>query len=133
MTARSASDLLEDLRRQGVRLEADGLNLRVDAPASAITAEDREALAGSKPQLLKLLHRERKKLEEADRRGLIIKWAKEPGYITLHDPTTGDWHEVLASECPPWVLDAAKAHSRRKKDRETTSDKAQSRALEAAR
>jgi hypothetical protein len=129
MTSRTASELLEDLRSRGVRLEADGLNLRVDAPAGAITAEDREALAEAKPQFLKLLHRERKKLEDAARRGLVVRWAREPGYVSLHDPTTGDWHEVLASGCPPWVVDAAKAHSRRKKEAEAT----QSPPLEAAR
>jgi len=51
-------------------------------------------------------------LEEAERIGLVIKWSKEPSYIAIHDPTTGDWHEVLAPECPPWVIEDARAHKR---------------------
>ncbi len=113
----SAGALLEKLRECGVRVEADGLTLRVDAPEEADTAELREALREHKRALIRLLERERRRLEEADRRGLIIKWAKEPGYISLHDPTTGDWHEVKASECPPWVLDDARAHHRRRKEK----------------
>ncbi|ABG05196.1 hypothetical protein Rxyl_2266 [Rubrobacter xylanophilus DSM 9941] len=99
-----------------MRLEADGLSLHVDAPTGVLTDEDRGALAKEKPQLLKLLHRERRRLEEADRRGLVIRWAREPGYIAIHDPTTGEWHEVPASGCPPWILESAKAHSRRARE-----------------
>lgn len=109
----SARTLLEDLRERDVRLEADGLMLRVDAPADADTEELRSALREHKRALIRLLERERKRLEEADCRGLIIKWAREPGYIALHDPTTGEWHEVKASECPPSMVESAKAHNRR--------------------
>ena len=109
----STAALLEDMHQRGVRLEADGLTLRVDAPEEAVTDELRRTLREHKRALIRHLERERKRLEEADRRGLVIKWAKEPGYIALHDPTTGEWHEVLSSECPPWVLEDAKAHRRR--------------------
>ncbi len=95
-----------------MRLEADGLSLRVDAPEGALTEEVRQKLADNKQQLLKLLYRERKRLEEADRRGLVIKWSREPGYIALHDPTTGEWHEVRASECPLWIVDEARMYRR---------------------
>lgn len=104
----SARPLLEDLRERDVRLEADGLMLRVDAPAKADTDELRSALREHKRALIRLLERERKRLEEADRRGLII---------SLHDPTTGEWHEVKASECPPSIVESAKAHHRRGKER----------------
>lgn len=105
--------LLEELRGRDVLLEAEGLTLHVDAPAGVLTDEERGALAENKPQLLKLLHWERKRLEEADRRGLVIKWAREPGWISLHDSTTGEWHEIKASECPPSIVESAKTHHRR--------------------
>lgn len=108
--------LLEDLRERDVRLKADGLSLYVDAPAGVLTGEDKWNLAGNKQQLLKLLHWERKRLEEADRRGLVIRWSKEPGWISLHDPTTGEWHEVKASECLPSIVESAKAHRRRARE-----------------
>ncbi|MGI8911244.1 MAG: hypothetical protein ACR2JR_11930 [Rubrobacteraceae bacterium] len=108
----STAALLEEMRGQGVCLEADGLTLRVDAPEEAATDELREVLREHKRALIRHLERERQRLEVADRRGLVIKWAKEPGYVALHDPTTGEWHEVSASDCPPWILEDAKAHRR---------------------
>lgn len=75
----SARALLEELRSRDVRLKADGERLRVDAPAGAITEEFRSALAKNKTAIVKLLSWERRKLEEADRRGLVIRWAREPG------------------------------------------------------
>ncbi len=61
--------------------------------------------------------RERQKLEEANRRGLIIRWSEHPTWIKLHDPTTSEWHEVRASECLPSIV--AEADKYRKKGGET--------------
>lgn len=69
----NAGALLEELRRRDVRLVADGLVLHVDAPAGAVTDEIRTKLREHKRDLIRLLERERKRLEEADRRGLVIK------------------------------------------------------------
>jgi predicted metal-dependent hydrolase len=111
----STAALLGEMRRRGVRFEVDGLTLRVDAPEEAATAELRRTLREHKLAVIRHLERERLRLEAADRRGLVIKWAKEPGYISLHDPTTGEWHEVASSECPQWILDDARAHRRRRR------------------
>ncbi len=108
----SARALLEELRGRDIRLKVDGLILDVDAPTEADTDELRAKLREHKRDLLRLLERERLRLEEADRRGLVIRWSREPGYISIHDPTTGEWHEVKASGCPPWVQDEAKARRR---------------------
>jgi hypothetical protein len=103
----NASALLEDLRRRDVTLEAEGDRLHVDAPAGAITDELRAALVENKGRLLELLAREGRSLEEASRRGLAIRWSEYPIWIELHDPLTGDWHEVKASECLPGVIETA--------------------------
>ena len=108
----SARALLEELRGRDVRLKVDGLMLRVDAPTGADTDELRATLCKYKRNLIRLLERERIRLEEANQRGLVIRWSRELGYISIHDPTTGEWHEVPASGCPPWVLDEAKARRR---------------------
>jgi TubC N-terminal docking domain len=108
----SARALLEELRRRDVHLEAHGLMLRVDAPSGEFTEELRAALAEHKHSLIRLLEKDRRRLEDADRRGLVIRWSREPGYVSIHDPTTGEWHEVAASGCPPWVPDAAKVRRR---------------------
>ena len=109
----SARALLEDLRRQDVRLEVAGLVLRVDAPAGTHIEELSSTLRDHKRALIRLLERERRKLEDADRLGLMIRFAREPGYLSVHDPTTGDWHELQASSCPSWMLEDAKAYRRR--------------------
>jgi len=96
-----------------VTFEADDDKVSVDAPAGAIDGRLRELLVENKPAIAKLLRWERRRLREADRRGLVIEWARERGWIALHDPTTGEWHEVQASECLPWIEDAANARARR--------------------
>jgi hypothetical protein len=109
----NAHALLEDLRTRGITLEAVGLTLRVAAPEGVATEELHEAVSRHKHALISLLEGERKRLEEAERRALIIRWSKVPGHIAIHDPTTGEWHEVRASECPPSVVESAKAHRQR--------------------
>ena len=109
----SAHALLEDLRRRDVGLEADGERLYVDAPAGAITDELRASLVENKGRLLELLAREGRSLEVARRRGLVIHWSEYPTWIKLHDPTTGEWHEVRASECLPGVIETADRYYRK--------------------
>ena len=110
----SVRALLDELREHDVRLETDDLTLHVDAPAGADTPELRVKLRGHKRGLIRLLEGERKKLEESHRRGLVVKWSREPGHVSVHDPTTGEWHELTASGCPRWVLDDARARRRRR-------------------
>jgi len=108
----SARGLLEKLREREVHLEADGLMLRVDAPVETDTPELRAELREHKRGLIRLLERERKKLEEADRRGLVIRWSREQGWISLHDPTTGEWHEVKKMECFASMAESARPRRR---------------------
>jgi hypothetical protein len=107
----STQVLLEELRQRDVRLEADGELLCVDAPSGAVTEELREALVEHKTKLLKLIEWERecerRDLEEASRLGLVVRWSEHPVWIQLHDPTTGEWHEVKAKECLPGVVETA--------------------------
>lgn len=107
-----AQTLLTELRGLGVELAAEGLQLTVDAPAGTITEDLREALVENKPRLIKFLTWERRKLEQADRRGLVIRRSREPGYIALHDPLTGEWHDVPTKDCFPSIV--AQASTRRK-------------------
>jgi predicted metal-dependent hydrolase len=109
----SVSTLLEDLRRRDVTLEAEGDRLHVDAPAGVMTFELRTALMENKGRLLELLARERSNLAEASRRGLAIRWSEYPTWIKLHDLTTGEWHEVKASECLPGVIETADQYHRK--------------------
>jgi hypothetical protein len=57
--------------------------------------------------------RRRRKLEEAGRRGLVVRWSEYPDWIALHDPSSGEWVEVRAGDCFPSLVD--EANRRRKK------------------
>jgi hypothetical protein len=104
----SARALLDDLRCRGVLLRADGDCLGVDAPAGAITDELRASLAAHKQGLIKLLEWDQRNFVEIDdRRGFIARWSREPAWISLLDPTTGEWHDVRAEDCLPGILETA--------------------------
>jgi hypothetical protein len=45
---------------------------------------------------------------EAARLGLIATWSAEFGYVSLHDPTTGEWHDLKTSVAPEWALGEAR-------------------------
>jgi hypothetical protein len=111
----SARALLTELRQTDARLEADAEMLYVDAPVGAIIEEQRATLKEHKAALTKLLRWDResehRKPEEANRRGgLIIRWSEYPTWIKLHDPLTGERHEVRAEECLPGLVKAANGH-----------------------
>ena len=60
----NAHALLEDLRTRGITLEADGLILRVAAPEDVATEELHETVFRHKHALIRLLERERQRLEK---------------------------------------------------------------------
>ena len=66
------------------------------------------------PSEEQLAERRRRKLEEAGRRGLLVRWSEYPTWLTLHDPLTGEWHDLLASDCFPSLVEEA---DRRRKNR----------------
>ena len=70
--------------------------------------------APSKNTREELAERRRRDLEEAGRRGLVVRWSKYPHWIALHDPTSGEWHEVRASDCLPSLVEEADRKRRRK-------------------
>lgn len=112
----NVAELVESLRCKDVRLRAVEDKLRVDAPASVDDEALRYTLSKNKAALLSYLRQEQQELEEANKRGLKIQWSKHPGWISLHDPTTGEWHDVRPSECLPGIVKAAKSHAQRLED-----------------
>jgi hypothetical protein len=109
--------LLSALRDANVNLKAEGGRLHVDAPAGALTETLRSSLVENKAHLIELLERERLMLEKARRIGFVARWSEYPTWIKLHDPLTGEWHEVKASECLPSIVEAASSKGRRRTDR----------------
>jgi hypothetical protein len=60
-----------------------------------------------------LASRRRRKLEEAGRRGLVVRWSEYPNWIALHDPLSGEWVEVRAEDCFPSLVDEANRRRRK--------------------
>jgi hypothetical protein len=111
----NARSLCHDLEKRGVILEAQGENLKVDAPAEVVTEEDRTALAEFKSVLLEYLSRP-EQWQRGPKRKSAVRWAG-PGLVRIRDPFTGEWHEWPAAKCLPGVV--AEADSSRKGDRWT--------------
>ena len=103
----SARALLEELEQMGVQLRVDGTHLEYEGPQEVVTAELLRRLTEYKPSLMKLLGWEGRKLEDEGRCGLLVRWSEYPTWIALCDPTTGEWHEIRASECLPGVVESA--------------------------
>ena len=40
--------------------------------------------------------------------GLIATWSAEFGHVSLHDPTTGDWHDLKTTVAPEWAVGEAR-------------------------
>ena len=83
----NALALYHDMKRRGVRLEADGGRLLVDAPAGELSEQDRAALAEAKPVLLRMLALE----ADEERRLIAAGWSpKERGGLVIWvNPETG--------------------------------------------
>ena len=108
----SAKTLVEELRDRGVELEVEGEMLRY-RPKAAVTPEHLELLKAHKQGVIKLLEWKRCRLEEADRRGFVARRSREPGWISLHDPLTGEWHDFPAADCFPSIVAEANGHRRK--------------------
>jgi hypothetical protein len=96
----NALRLYHDLKKRGVMLEADGVSLKVDAPAGALTDEDKAALVEHKAALLRFLSRARASQEpEDDGRRFDARPSRHPGYTSLYDPAEGVWHDFPTQDC----------------------------------
>ena len=104
----NALSIYHDLKSRGVILEAQGEQLKVDAPTGVLTEEHRTALKEFKPKLLKFLSSPG---EEAPALESIVRWAG-PDLVKIRDPFTGEWHEWPVGKCLPGVV--AEADTQRK-------------------
>ncbi len=57
-----------------------------------------------------------KNTSEAERLGMVATWAMEFGYVSLHDPHTGKWHDIPTKEAPSWALWEARRRKELYKD-----------------
>jgi hypothetical protein len=48
-----------------------------------------------------------RQLEETNDRGLVARWSKHFGFVSLHDPTAGTWHDLQTKDAPDWARSEA--------------------------
>jgi hypothetical protein len=48
------------------------------------------------------------KTPEPAQLGLVATWSGEFGYVSLHDPTTGEWHDLKTTVAPEWAVGEAR-------------------------
>jgi hypothetical protein len=48
--------------------------------------------------------------------GMIVTWAHEFGYVSIHDPVLGEWWDVLTKDAPAWALNEARRRKELYKD-----------------
>jgi hypothetical protein len=46
--------------------------------------------------------------------GLLVRWSEYSTWLTLHDPLTGEWHDLLASDCFPSLVEEAERRRRKR-------------------
>src|SRR5215217_4687232 len=54
------------------------------------------------PRPLPPLTATKRELARADNLGLVATWSKAYGYVAVHDPTTGEWHDIPLQAAPQW-------------------------------
>jgi hypothetical protein len=55
----------------------------------------------------------------ARRRGMVAKWSKEFGFVSIHDPSSGEWHDVALKDASPW----ARWEARKRKELSKAGDR----------
>jgi hypothetical protein len=46
--------------------------------------------------------------EAASDLGLVAAWSRHHGYVSVHDPTTGEWHDLRTKDAPDWAVGEAR-------------------------
>ncbi len=47
-------------------------------------------------------------LEDASRLGPVASWSVEFGFVSVHDPTTGEWWDLPTKDAPDWAVREAR-------------------------
>ena len=80
-------------------------------PSPRAVPRGAEEAAGGGGDIPRFLAR---RLEQASELGLVAVWSKHFGYVSVHDPTTGEWHDLRREDAPGWANREAAGGSRRR-------------------
>ncbi len=53
---------------------------------------------------------------EAEPLGLVATWSREFGYVSIHDPTAGEWYDLRTKDAPDWAVREARRRKELYKD-----------------
>jgi hypothetical protein len=56
----------------------------------------------------KSAHRTHNTPTTAERMGLVATWSRDFGYVSLHDPCSGEWHDLQVKDAPGWAVGEAR-------------------------
>ncbi len=116
----SVAELLDRVEAAGVTLSYSGEGDRLIAkPTSAVTPEIVAALRERRREVIGALRsgtvhsaaevlETARGLEEASELGLVTRWSQAFGFVSIHDPTTGEWHDLQAKGAPDWAVREAR-------------------------
>jgi hypothetical protein len=104
----NALNLYHDHKKRGVLLDAEGEKLRVDAPAGELTDDDRAALTELKPMLMRFIAGR----PQDDGRRFEARPSRYPGYTSLYDPVSDEWHDVPTRDCFTSIVEEANGERR---------------------
>ncbi len=97
-----AAELLDRVAAAGITLtyspETDKL---VAKPTDKVTPEIVAALRERKGEVIEALHPETSRASDI---GLISRWARTLGYVSIHDPTSGEWWDLQVKDAPDWAV-----------------------------
>jgi len=50
-----------------------------------------------------VLEAEQRARAKAEALGFVARWSREFGFISIHDPTSGEWYDLPTKEAPEWA------------------------------
>jgi hypothetical protein len=80
----------------------------VNPPSKTSKTTNGHQVEGKNLQTLEKLTVKTSKTPEPAQLGLIATWSAEFGYVSLHDPTTGEWHDLKTTVAPEWAVGEAR-------------------------
>jgi hypothetical protein len=124
--ALNAAAVIEAIKGRGAKVWTEGGKLRYSGPKDVLGPEVLCWLRKHKQEVMTLLvpaapvhaapeappatedaieisRFARRQLEKAQRLGLVTAWSRHFGYVSIHDPATGEWHDLCTGDAPNWA------------------------------
>jgi len=95
----TAGQVLSVLAKAEISLTFSGGDL-IARPTALVTEDVQAFIKEYKSDLIAHLY--------DDGLGLIAKWSHAFGYVSMHDPLTGEWHDLPVKDAPGWALPEAR-------------------------